>query len=973
MAKFYRIQKLEKGQALEGLILPSSRSQENMLKKMEQAFEHLNPNEQSAKAGMALNDITESQISYSFVLKSINVELRKIARECEPAEFENTRFARNNNPEKAQELYLRHEDRKTFMREILDIADSALKRTLPDLQRLEYPLPEEQTTNSNPETTKPVANKTKELSEEEQRIKQLKKIHGRFMNALAERHNTDPATDFTVSADMSRNLMILRLALERIIQTQENPRTQVSIDNNGANTAILKEFAALLEAKTGFTRQDLDAALSGEMTEFQAQANPVPYRPIMVQKYSKMLTLNNHLAGDIKPRRTQNSEDDNPLLSPIKSFSHEKRLQNLVDECAHMGVSVVAVPYPIEYVHLDEEEAKLRTLKLNADVNYSKSPVNRAFAEFRNASGNDAESKRQAYDNIKAAAEQSVTDELKRQEEMLDANDGYLRKIQQKREEENLVNQTMTLVLNANWEGLIRIPEEQHLTAELRDFLANRHKIAPIEKQSGEQYQARLQENKIWQICRLSPAFAAQEEKIINGLVALQLPPEQVNKLQYADLTYMMAASNRQAYADDLRKRVDTLRQFAEYHERAITSILLKKGKKRRDVAYFIKDLKSDCITPYHLSILKKINDINKDKLDFIIRNDKEKLAKIHHVESDIRIPSERRQAAKNFAAEHSEEFAAGLREEGKSEEYIAEALDLLRAGKCPRGYSLHHPKEKSDAMLSEKMLKIEHQYMLTQMRQQMQAENPTQAADEIEKILQEKYPEPNYTQINKKAVLVKDEEHLLMFHLHENFVNESGFSTFNFASMGSQFADEEENSDAGEQKRGSSISHRTVYVTQDGQAYYLVMMPQESIDGIISSGHFLFNHNTLAEAIKNKKDDMARFDNEHDYRSDNPILTEENITRAIAVKPREEPVVVEVKEMAAEKENTPAPLSAESLASIERIKKKEEEVSAAQEISIQPQKKAPILRQQNRGKPTQFTHLGAKRGGRGDSKKRFG
>ena len=82
---------------------------------------------------------------------------------------------------------------------------------------------------------------------------------------------------------------------------------------------------------------------------------------------------------------------------------------------------------------------------------------------------------------------------------------------------------------------------------------------------------------------------------------------------------------------------------------------------------------------------------------------------------------------------------------------------------------------------------------------------------------------------------------------------------------------------------------------------------------------------------------------------------------------------MVEVKEMAAEKENTPAPLSAESLASIERIKKKEEEVSAAQEISIQPQKKAPTLRQQNRGKPTQFAHLGAKRGGRGDSKKRFG
>lgn len=121
------------------------------------------------------------------------------------------------------------------------------------------------------------------------------------------------------------------------------------------------------------------------------------------------------------------------------------------------------------------------------------------------------------------------------------------------------IDQTKSIVMRAAWNGLIKMPSEKQLSPVIDDILKIRNYIGrqnlSVEAQekvdaylkadyTPESYKNALEKNKIWNVCKEVPQFAALEDALLNQMKAMSISPENVANLKYADIAFLLNRRN---------------------------------------------------------------------------------------------------------------------------------------------------------------------------------------------------------------------------------------------------------------------------------------------------------------------------------------------------------------------------------------------------------------------------------------------
>lgn len=116
------------------------------------------------------------------------------------------------------------------------------------------------------------------------------------------------------------------------------------------------------------------------------------------------------------------------------------------------------------------------------------------------------------------------------------------------------IDNTKSIVMRAAWGGLIKNPNTSMLSDEMRNFLdlkdmiiqgkaEQKYSAAEIEAFQKANYSAndyKLENNKIWDICKQVPQFAKLEGSIIHQLKIMRFPPDKIADLSYDDFAYVV-------------------------------------------------------------------------------------------------------------------------------------------------------------------------------------------------------------------------------------------------------------------------------------------------------------------------------------------------------------------------------------------------------------------------------------------------
>ncbi len=121
-------------------------------------------------------------------------------------------------------------------------------------------------------------------------------------------------------------------------------------------------------------------------------------------------------------------------------------------------------------------------------------------------------------------------------------------------------------VMRAAWNGVIKNPSKDKLSSFVQDILLIREhlgnpntseemkkKIADYTAVSYKPEDYDLSQSKVWNICKQVPQFAELQDNLLKRICALDIPPQKISELSYADVSYLLnssVASNTKSYND---------------------------------------------------------------------------------------------------------------------------------------------------------------------------------------------------------------------------------------------------------------------------------------------------------------------------------------------------------------------------------------------------------------------------------------
>ena len=502
------------------VILPSVDASQKFLAKMNNALEH---QQTLGKAITYFDDENTPKRSCASIFRAVKSILAQTDK-----------FAQERNADKyVSGLTMQ----KANLRQVLQFAEFALNGLEQTLLKKEFPEIE-------------VQNET--INEEDLRAfyKQAEKMQ--------------PQTDIELSDKEKTFLRCLRISLEKIIQQEDKIQNNLeaasnkpvnmnkAVNMNASNLARTREWSGVFDSKMGFSAEiiaDLkenvaladsqsesgmateDIAAFSMNNEIEPKVNDIKEEPLMAEIYVQAIKVNNRLAGVKRPAKSK--ENTGQELSEAEKF------QKMVDFYAEYGVNVVAIPINPDYEKLDNMAKRIEKLEDNLDITrpIALSDAAKAFNEFKNSPMGEAEQK--AYQEKIAVLQEELTQEKQRQEAQLDADNGRLRKAQQRRE----IFWAATCVADAVWNGFIEQPRKyspwlkEHVEQRTAS-LSSAGSQANLQSYQAEDYN--LKKSLIWQVCAESKAFRKHEKDVINGLRSLNIPPEMVKHLGYGDIAYLI-------------------------------------------------------------------------------------------------------------------------------------------------------------------------------------------------------------------------------------------------------------------------------------------------------------------------------------------------------------------------------------------------------------------------------------------------
>ncbi len=496
------------------VIFPSVESGQKFLVKMNNALEH---QQTTGKAITYFDDENTPKRSCASIFKAIKSILSQTDK-----------FAQERNSDKYVNGLIMQ---KANLRQALQFAEFALNGLEQTLLKKEFPEIE-------------VQNET--INEEDLRTfyKQAEKMQ--------------PQTEIELSDKEKTYMRCLRISLEKMIQVEDKVQNSLEISGskavnmNASNLARMKEWTGVLDSKMGFSAETVaklkenvtladsqsesgmatdDIAAFSMNNEIDPKVNDIKEEPLMAEIYVQAIKVNNRLAGAKRPSKSE--ENNAPTLSEAEKF------QRMVDFYAQYGVNVVAIPVNPDYEKLDNMAKKIERLEYNSDITrpIALSDAAKAFNEFKNSSMGEAEQK--VYQEKIAALQEELKQEKQSQEIELDANNGRLRKAQQRRE----IFLAATCVADAVWNGFIEQPRKyspwlkEHVE-QRSAAISSEDNRSDLQSFAFEDYN--LNKSLIWRVCAESEGFRKHRKDVINGLKALNIPPKMVEQLGYGDIAYLI-------------------------------------------------------------------------------------------------------------------------------------------------------------------------------------------------------------------------------------------------------------------------------------------------------------------------------------------------------------------------------------------------------------------------------------------------
>ena len=111
-------------------------------------------------------------------------------------------------------------------------------------------------------------------------------------------------------------------------------------------------------------------------------------------------------------------------------------------------------------------------------------------------------------------------------------------------------------VMRAAWNGIIKTPHKDKLSTFMQDILLIREhlgnpnasaelkkKIADYTSVSYKPEDYDLSQSEVWNICKQVPQFAELQNNLLKRICVLDIPPQKIPELSYADISYLLNSS----------------------------------------------------------------------------------------------------------------------------------------------------------------------------------------------------------------------------------------------------------------------------------------------------------------------------------------------------------------------------------------------------------------------------------------------